>query len=82
MTPDLFTPSAPVLDWNAIQSECNAEAARVHRWKVQACSNGTHSRAEYRLETIAQRWGIRPRSDEWTRLDLMAGAAILATIFR
>jgi len=81
MTPELFTPSAPVLDWDAIQAECNAEAARVYRWQVQACSNGKHSRATYRLEAIAQRWGIRPRSEEWKRLDLtMAGAAMSATI--
>jgi len=80
MTPDLFTPSAPVLDWDAIQSECNAEAARVYQWQVRACSSGKHSRADYRLETIAQRWGIRRGSDDWRRLDVMAGMAMLATI--
>ena len=80
MTPELFTPSAPVLDWNAIQCECEAEAARVHRWQCRACSRGKYSRAEYRLEAIAERWGIRRGSDDWRRLDVMAGMAMFATI--
>ena len=69
-----------MIDWEAIQDECNTAAKRVMAFKRRATRKGAHSRSRMPVEAIARKWGIAAGTPEWTRLDVMAGAALLSDV--